>query len=117
MHKLWSHCPAIISEALLKILEALAQDVENEKVIQACLVMGKATLEQSDTLPHGLERSVYLLHQSVPSLSISLASEVVKLCELWFTKDLPNKESVIINALIFILQKASQPSGTVSHKV
>ena len=71
------------------------------------MTLSLATL-QDDSCPQGLLSSVLLLHDLLPSLwpQHKLANNISQCLETWFLNNLPDKDSVILNSLMFLLRKS-----------
>ena len=92
------------------------QNEDSELAINGILLVGRLTLElhanstkQEFIPPPGLMNTTLLLHGILPSISAekdSVRNNISKLCELWYTKHLPENESLVPNTLIYILQRA-----------
>ena len=70
--------------------------------------MAKLTIERFSP-PESLIQSMIVLHNVLPNCGGlgKLTHELVHLCESWYKNDLPQKESLCVNALIVLLKQAS----------
>ena len=87
-----------------------------EDIIEAVVMLGKITVEletiTQDTCPAALITAVTFLHQKLPNFTnVKLVNNVCYVLEAWYVKDLPDKDNVILNVVIWLLRKALGPSG------
>ena len=112
---LWRNLQVFVGKSLLNLIE---DEGENWiQILNSCLSFIKIFMEKN-SIHEGLEKSVFLMHESLLALPKNLDStknEIAKICENWFLKDLPQKENLIMNAVVYLLQKTIQASGIVSN--
>ena len=102
---------ASLWSALHDHLQTVSQD-QRDEVVSGVAAITKMTLNlatlQGDTCPQGLTSSAFLLHDLLPSLwaDHKLSNSISQCLELWFVKDLPDKDLLVPNCLIFLLRKS-----------
>ena len=95
----------------------------SELAINGILLLGRLTLEFHATTakkeefvpPSGLTNTALLLHGILPSISSekdAVKNNISKLCELWYTKNMPEHESLVFNTLKYILQRTTEKVST-----
>ena len=68
----------------------------------------EADNNQQMSPPEGLQQSVTVLHGLLPNLKNNfpqLQKEICLLCEIWYKKEFPNRESLVANALNHLLDR------------
>ena len=86
--------------------EAGRPEVVSGLVTVTRLTLSLTTL-QEDNCPPGLVSSAGILHETLPGLTDQkLANSLCQCLETYFTMDLPDKDSVILNVLLFLLRKS-----------
>ena len=102
LRDLWSS----LHDHLRSVGEADRTEVISGLVTVTRLTLSLATL-QEENCPQGLISSVGLLHETLPSLADQkLCNSLCQCLETYFTMNLPDKDSVILNVLIFLLRKS-----------
>ena len=91
-------------------LRSVGEDARLE-VVSGLVTVTKLTLSlptlQEENCPQGLISSAGLLHDILPSLADpKLCNSLAQSLETYFTINLPDKDSVILNVLIFLLRKS-----------
>ena len=76
------------------------------KILSTLINLAKLTIERFSP-PEVLVQSMTMLHNIIPKSGGKLTQELVHLCELWYKNELPQKESLCVNALIVLLRTAS----------
>ena len=86
--------------------EAGRPEVVSGLVTVTRLTLSLPTL-QEDNCPPGLVSSAGILHETLPGLTDQkLANSLCQCLETYFSMDLPDKDSVILNVLLFLLRKS-----------
>ncbi|XP_077993869.1 condensin-2 complex subunit G2-like [Glandiceps talaboti] len=129
---LWDGLYNLCNDTLISSPLAVEETDENQEELQQTVNRTVAILEgiltvalsylhnvDNPTIPQSLEDTATILHGVLldfPSSTKKLQNHVAMLCELWWDKDLPKKEEIINNALMFVLQQSLQKRAAADVK-
>ena len=131
LEKMWQALNDIATECAIDMFPSnqdsneLKETEGSELAINGILLLGRLTIEdQKDTElklftpPKGLKDTAILLHgvlPSIPSEKDTVKNNISKLCELWYTKQLPDGDTLATNALPYILQRAMKKESAITN--
>ncbi|XP_023222774.1 condensin-2 complex subunit G2-like [Centruroides sculpturatus] len=102
--------------------QALCSEEESEKakkVIDTVVSLAKMVIVLELHIPEQLIQCVVLLHGILPGFSDNhdqIKNKISQLCELWFTKNLEEKEIIYSNSIVYLLQRSLR-SKALKHDV
>ena len=128
MNKMWEALNEIATECALDIFpndladEGKFKTEESEIAINGILLLARLTVEDQRISqknefipPTGLLQTVQLLHNLLPLITPtkdSVRNNISKLCELWYKKRLSESDTLITNALIYLLMRATRKDSS-----
>ncbi|KAK2165532.1 hypothetical protein NP493_1362g01023 [Ridgeia piscesae] len=91
---------------------------EATAAIQAIVTVAMETILLDNAyIPRQLFETAVVFHGILPSLPEQVGKlqlNIVRLCEMWWLRDITGKEDLVVEAIMILLQRTVQPKGTMA---